>query len=319
MQVPAFYSIIGWPVTVMPSFLVLAFCSWLSTKLKPLYFFLISGILFLGVFNNFYNLTLLFFLPVYKRIKLKGFIKIVAFWVLSFLVGFLFSLVMTKLIGGHWGLEIAPWRQPHKILTLSDAVLNAERVIDNLFAHVKLFGSMLVALGGFCSLFVVLMESRKPHKNISIYVIFALIFVALSCYAQAFPLGFNVATRTAFPLFLTLYCLALIIFNRLKIVSILMTLVMAGSCYIINYDSVHYYVTVTNTWLKYVREIASDPLLTKRVTLCMKNEDVKKSEELIIQSQGLKNNLNDRHDVVVSFSPVLKSAGFNDIPRTPRT
>lgn len=35
---------------------------------------------------------------------------------------------------------------------------------------------------------------------------------------------------------------------------------------------------------------------------------------MIIQSQGLRNNLNDRQDGVVSFSPVLKSAGFNDVP-----
>lgn len=52
-------------------------------------------------------------------------------------------------------------------------------------------------------------------------------------------------------------------------------MVMAASCYIINFDSVRYYVTVTNTWLKYVRDMASDPSLTKRVTLCMNNKEVK--------------------------------------------
>lgn len=72
-QLPSFYSIIGWPITIMPTFLALAFFTYISSKVYPYVVFLLGGIIFFGLFNNFYNLLPLLYISKIRKSDTKEF------------------------------------------------------------------------------------------------------------------------------------------------------------------------------------------------------------------------------------------------------
>ena len=135
-QLPSLYSIIGWPITVMPSFLALAFFAYVSNKVQPSVVFILGGIVFFGLFNNFYNLLLLLYVGKISHSNIKKGISLLFLWVVSYLIGYIFMLCVCKVLTGDWGLAIESWRKPNPIHSYSDLIdtityIDSVYTIDN--------------------------------------------------------------------------------------------------------------------------------------------------------------------------------------------
>lgn len=71
LQFPSFYSLLGWAWTPLPAFAILALVAYLSNKLTFSFLCIISGILFFGTYNNFYNLIPLLYIKQISNGNLK--------------------------------------------------------------------------------------------------------------------------------------------------------------------------------------------------------------------------------------------------------
>lgn len=315
VQVPSFHSIVGWPLVTLPSFVILAIVTYLSDKVRASMLLLLGAIFFFGAMNNFYNLILLLLLGKESEKGLKNcFLTLIA-WVFFFVCGYAFALVMVRLLGGGWGLEIIAWRKPNPIHSWADLVANVQRALASFQEHFNIFGAKLFGIGvvlwGVC-LFRRYGKSRDKYLPAAVTFVF-LLAVALSCYVQAIPMGLAVYFRTAYPLLLVLLCLALPVFLVCRPAALVYVLLVCTSYYSTSHDSVHYFATIGHEWTSQVHQMNLDPKDTEVLHLCMTDQEVKKSEQAIMARERLKNEITVPFATVWRFKSAFLEAGFTNI------
>lgn len=323
LQIPAYYSMIGWPVTVLPTMLILAFLTWLSSRVNPIVLFSLGGLLMFGGFNNFYNLLLLLVItPPQQRnhysysfnqsatANIKEKLKCFLYWIISYFVGFFIALIITKIIGGVWGLQIEYWRHPNRLDSFEDLIINFNLIKDGFIRHIRLLGpAVMTAIVGISSyLFIKDFVIHSTKKLFFPYL--AILAVSLACYVQALPMGLEVYNRTAFPLFVAVFGLTLLIFNQYKLVGSFLCCILCLNCYLLNIESTHYFTTVTNTWYHQLKRLPVDKNYITALHFCGSNADIKQSEQIIIKSRHLKNLHTEGLGQVSRFAPAAKAAGF---------
>ena len=312
LQLPAFYSIIGWPCTVLPAFVLLAVSALLAERLDFRGVFLLSGLLFFGTFNNFYNLILLLYIREISQSDTKKLLRIFFWWTGSYLAGYLLMLILTKLIGGHWGLLIASWRRPHKIHCLNDLYLNLCTVWHSLKQNVELVGrnaslvllALCLFLGGIACL-----NKDKTGKR-TLIAIGAVITVLLAGYAQSVPFGLFVVARTAVGLYAAVFTLMLILCCRSRNLGLVILLWIALFTSYKNADSIGYYTGVTNTWRDSIISMNVPPAATNVVHICSPTGIVAASERMIMRNQGLTNHHQEGFGVNWRQFSILRSIGY---------
>ncbi len=314
-QVPAFYSIVGWPLVTLPTFIILAIITYLSDKVRPSVLFFLGAIFFFGALNNFYNLILLLILGKESSKGLKNCLLTLIAWGFFFVFGYAVALVMVRLLGGGWGLEIIPWRHPNPVHSWADLVKNTLRALGNLQGHFNLFGGKLF---GFAMVLWGICLFRRYRKNWIEYRPAALTFVfllavALSCYVQVIPMGLAVYSRTAYPIWLALLALALPLFRVSRPAALVHVLLVCTVYYSSSHASVHYFATLGHTWTTQVHLMNIDPKATDVLHLCMTDQEVKKSEQSIMEKEGLKNEIAVGMGTVWRFKSAFLEAGFNTI------
>lgn len=310
LQIPAYYSIIGWPVTTLPTMLILAFLTWLSARVSPPVLFALGGILTFGGFNNFYNLIPLLLLSPLSSYNTREALKCFFTWIVCYLAGYLIAIIFTKIIGGNWGLEIESWRQPNKLDSFGDLIINFKIVKGAFIRHIKLMGPLVAPLLICGSLFLFFKELVTKSSNKLTFPFLAIVAVSFACYAQALVVGLNVYERTAFPLFSAILCLTLFIFQKYKLIGAVLCSILCLNCYLLNFETTHYYRKVTNTWFDHLTKIPVDPNYIIALHFCGEDSDVKKSESIISKSQHLQNFHTEGLGAILRFTPVARAAGF---------
>lgn len=315
VQVPSFHSIVGWPLVTLPTFVILAVITYLSDKVRPAVLFLLGGILLFGALNNFYNLLLLLLLGRESGRGLKGCLLTLLAWGFFFVVGYAFALVMVRLLGGGWGLEIIAWRHPNPIHSWEDLFRNMQRALASLQEHLAPFGGTLLGIG--LPLWLVCLF-RRHGKRRADYLPAALTFglllaVALSCYVQAIPMGLAVYFRSAYPLFLAMLCLALPLFLVSRHAALAYVLLACIVYYSSSHASVHYFATLGNTWTAQVHHMDIDPKQTDMLHLCMTDREVRNAEQHVMQKEGLKNGITVGMGTVWRFRSAFLESGFHTI------
>ncbi len=312
LQLPAFYSIIGWPSTVLPAFVLLAVVALLAERLDYRAVFLLTGLLFFGTFNNFYNLILLLYVKEVSESDWKKILRLFLWWVGGYLAGYLLMLILTKAIGGHWGLRIESWRRPHKLHSLSDLAINLRTVWHSLKQNVELVGrkASLVLLA-LCLVFGIAdcFTKSKTEKR-TLLAIGAVMAVLLAGYAQSVPYGLFVVSRTAVGLYAAVFTLMLILCCRCRNLGIVIALCMTLLTSYKNADSIAYYTGVTNTWRDSIISMNVPPAAANVVHVCSTNDEVAASERMIMRNMGLANYHQEGFGVGWRQFSVLNSIGY---------
>lgn len=312
LQLPAFYSIIGWPCTVLPAFALLAIAAVLAERLDYRGVFLLAGLLFFGTFNNFYNLVLLLYLKEASESDWKKLLRMFGWWVGGFLAGYLLMLIITKAIGGHWGLRIEDWRRPHKIRSLGDLRLNLSTVCHSLKNNADLIcrKASLVLLA-LCLVFgIVGCFAKNPSGKRTLLTVGAVVAVLLAGYAQSVPYGLFVAARTAVGLYAAVFTLMLILCCRSRNLGLLFVLWIALFTSYKNSDSIGYYAGVTNTWRDSIISMNVPPAAADAVHICSTSGEVAASERMIMSNMGLTNYHQEGFGTNWRQFSVLNSLGY---------
>ena len=314
LQLPAFYSVAGWPSTILSAYAVTAAMAYLADRLGMKAVFFWSGFLLFGTFNNFYNLILLLYLKDIAESDFRSVVKIFFFWALFFVAGYVCMLVITWLIGGHWGLLIADWRHPHYVHCLHDILINVKTVWHSLKDNLRLAGplSMVLCLAGVCLLSCVkdVLTGRKGRKVQGLFILCALCAVAAAGYVQSVPFGLGVADRTAVGLYAALFVLALFLCTRCRTIGLAFILAIALNEYGMNVDSIRYYTGLTNTWLKSVQSMNVNPAAARGVHICSDKAQVRAAEEKLVRSLDLHNYSQEWFADAWRQRSVFQAAGF---------
>lgn len=313
LQFPSFYSLLGWAWTPLPAFAILALVAYLSNKLTFSSLCIISGILFFGTYNNFYNLIPLLYIKQISNGNLKRVIYYLFWWIAGYLIGFLFMLIVVKILAGNWGLQIEDWRKPNEIKKISDIIKNATRVWLSFQSNINIVGKNLFVLSFGLSLvfaLISLVTKIKPGKKtiVSLLVILAVIS---SGYFQSIPYGLGVGIRTAVFLYAAVFSLLLVLCHQCRTIGLLFVVLFASNLYLKNVDSVNFYASLTNSWRKSLTSINVDPASTSIVHICSTAEEVRISSNKIVKNLQLRNFLLQDFSSPYRQYPILKSIGFN--------
>lgn len=310
LQIPSFYAIVGWPVTLLPTFLMLAVISYLSRYVSYIALFLISGLLFHGSFNNFYNITLLLILVNVRPQNSKDFFKILFWWVGGYVIGAFLMLLVTYGFTGVWGLKIDSWRQPHAIHSFSDIVFNLKTIWASYLSSMSTLGG---AFTQWC-LFIVssglLIFSLKKREKQLLFLLLGTFCTGIACFIQAFPLGFHVAVRTNFPFFLAIFVISIVCLRKCTFVGFLLCFSIAFHSFTVDFNSLQYYASLTNSWRNEIIKMNVPPYAVRTVVVCSSNEEVAQSEQKIIRNLRLKNYLTDPFSLNWQQFSIYQSIGY---------
>ena len=314
MQIPSYYSVIGWPLTIFSAFILLAMSAYTVDRINYKPVFIIFGILFFGSFNNFYNLLLLLFIRDICQLEFKKTFKLLLWWVIGFLVGYFVMLIMTKIIGGHWGLQIAEWRKPHSIHELNDLIINFKTVWKSLKYNLNIvnFGRTIYYLLGFCAIACLLdFAIHRNKSSIKAFLAFTcIIAVAFAGYIQSIPFGLFVLVRTAVGLYASVFLLTLFLCKYSRNIGFIFVLLVGGYTFINNYDSIHYYTGVTNAWRDSFKSMNINPVATRWTHVCATNAEIAASERMLIHTMHLRNVHQRGFESNWKQPSILRSVGF---------
>lgn len=135
--IPPIHLLNEWAQTSMISFFLLALAAIVYKKISMPLFFFIFSILFNGCLSHFYFLLPLLFIGDGENI-----FRIICYWCILFIVGFIFAEFMVLILSNRF-ITIADWRNPNYINDIFDFMHNLEKVINSFIMIVKKFGVFL--------------------------------------------------------------------------------------------------------------------------------------------------------------------------------
>jgi hypothetical protein len=243
LQFPFLSTLLFWPATTLPGFLVLFIACCLSDKIPKIVFFPIFAILFFATLNNLYFLLPLLFL---RKLDARETFKLLTIWVSSFLLGFLVTQIITYNLTGHL-IEVAGWRNPNPITSWEDLLQNLRRALD---AWARINSTIWHMLGFFlCAMWaVMLLIGRRPQIN-DLCLTIVIILAAVAIFASGIPLGLGVQGRTSLTYTTGLIFLACVREDASDLTRtlILILCLSAGSTMAIsNFQTIQWYAGVTN-------------------------------------------------------------------------
>ena len=316
LQIHPYFSIFGWPVTTLPTFLLLALLAWQRRVLPMPWFFIAAGVLFHGGFNNFYDLLPLLFLREISERDLDYLLKLFAWWCAGYVAGFAVAeaAVFTASLSF---IEIAPWRRPHPVRSLADLCWNAQQMAGYFTAHVQtllLRGWTQFALGA--GLGVALCGSRR-RPAAAARLCAALAAVILSVYVQTLPIGIKVALRTAFPLYIGAVSVFILAGRtRAKTAAVVLLCLLAFGLFQDDVKTAEYYYTVTSTFRNEFRALCGDPPQYSGVRFIATEYDMKRCVSVIVRRNHLENRLTEGFGSAIRWVPVAQSCGIRDVTFT---
>jgi hypothetical protein len=199
-SVPLYIQLL-WPVSTLPSFLILASTPLLYRRMSPILFFGLYGVLLFATFSNLYFLLPLLYMAqlVSAAGNAREQRRILVFdtvlpWIGGYVFGFLIATLVVGVISGQWGIQIADWRGGLPATDLKSLITNIliawSYLRDHLAFHIQYTG-WPINLAVVC-LFLQSLRSRKPDARLILPAL-----VALSLYASIVPYSVNLSYRTS--------------------------------------------------------------------------------------------------------------------------
>ncbi|MAE95212.1 MAG: hypothetical protein CL910_11180 [Deltaproteobacteria bacterium] len=261
-QIPCLYGLSLWPVGNLPMPLLLFAAGLAARRLSMWPFYLLFGVLFLGVTQQYYFLLPALHLPevlASRRGPLRATVRLLAAWVTGFLVGYLVVLVYVYLASGHVGMQVPTWRDPHYVTDLASLLANIATSGSWLLQHLGAAGQL--TLGGLTLLAMVVTGAwgtRRSDIAVRVVVFGAM---GLALYAVMVPIGVTIHFRSATPVFFALLCFAFLGWSGgrhrgLYPIGVLLVLVPFGFT---NLENLLWYRTVTGEYQSRLREVMPKP------------------------------------------------------------
>lgn len=278
--IPSIHLLNEWAQTVFINFLLLAISSFVYKRINPVIFFSVFGILFNGVLSHFY-----FVLPLLFIHQKSNIIKILLYWILGFIVGFIFAECMTFLISDQL-IRLAAWRNPNYIESIDDFINNIKLARKNMSGIYRSFGSILTWL--IIPSIILFIYSNRSNKAYGLETLVAITMCACSVFAQAIPAGLYVIQRSSLCLFLSvciIYCLSI---KKYKYILLLFFTVVSLNFFPQNYHNINYLKTIMNIWITELESIPVNPQTLSGIVMLSSEENFKHHEKKLVYVNKLK-------------------------------
>jgi|SRR5690554_511128 len=207
VNIPFFRMQLEWPTTLLPAFVLLGFAPWLSRRVPDYCFFAFYGVLLLGSFSSLYFLLPLLYM---QNITVGALARTLMLWVLGFVLGYAVSQTLVWVALGHF-IEVASWRQPHPVDSLSALLANLVRAWGYMRNHFLIMLSC-VSVPLFTIACAWSWLGGRPWQRVILWV--AAMFIFMAPYATTVPYGIVVSGRTAF---ISMLALLLVLFMHERI------------------------------------------------------------------------------------------------------
>ena len=198
LQIPSFYTLIQWPATAAPTFVVLLLAVYLVDRLTIFKFYILFGVLFFATMSNYYYLLPLLHLGLLTKSTTKDNIKLIIFkiipaWAIGFIIGYMVTQLMLYLVFGHL-MEIGSWRNPHYIHSFHDLINNIHLSFNALSLHIKsIFANNWIIITGITGFLISIWGRKKDLFFLPLLIFCAIIIVH---YIVFMPIGIQIELRT---------------------------------------------------------------------------------------------------------------------------
>lgn len=180
-----------WPATALPAFLLLVLAVPLSRLTAPVPFFLLFGVLYLGLVSWPYFLLALLWLPwVLAERPIRRLAIVLASWVGGFVGGFAAMHGMLWLLAGRTSLEIADWRNASPATDLDSLMANLASRGAFLAEAAAAFAGPWPVAGLLAALLVARIWHVGPFGSLPVLVL--AVSAALSHFAATVPVGIRI-------------------------------------------------------------------------------------------------------------------------------
>lgn len=294
---PPVHSLNNWALTLLPSYIVLAAAALCYRRMPMAVFFCLFGCLFNGGVSHFYFLLPLLFLK-----EKEGFIKLLVLWCGGFVCGFVCAEVMTKLLS-HSFIQLAEWREPHYIRSLSDAVANAQRLMHSAERLLPFLGKLIPLFMLTALVSMVVSAVRRGAGEMKKGIL--LVLIAASVFAQAFPAGLHVYLRTQLCVFFAASGLIVAGFRKYPAVLTLMLLCMVVQFDRLNAEDMRYWNFIGNKWSEEMRQIPVSPYDVKGVIMLSSDDEFRIEEKRLCKDFDLTPNISIRRNAACWTSAPL--------------
>lgn len=319
LQIPAIYSLFGWPINPLPNYLLLVVAAVLARRLDFRVLFILFGILFHGAYNNYYNLLpLLYLAQVQKgRIRLS---TLLVYYVAGFLTGYVIAQLIVLLVNGTF-MQIAPWRFPLYADSISNCIRNFNRLMVNIKSHIIIlhYYILIIVIIFLCLtipyiqyILSIIKREKESEKERIWSSQFLLLVIACSTYAQSFPLGLGVSVRTTFPLYFSMLAVPLLISTKYRLISCLAIFLIALSFFVPNINTLRYYHGVTSIYLDELASITPHPERFK-ILFLPNIKELSAVEDKLVSLNNYKISTNESFKAPACWAPVAYAAHFPSV------
>ena len=207
-----------WPVSLLPTLLVMLGLAWLSKSgTSPRLVYVAGGILLFGCMQNYYFLLPLYYMnqlatgAPFTRQSIFQLFNHLAWWVVGCLIGVGVALLAVYLMVHQVGVHPAAWRKPMPVHDFNDLARNVGYVWMQFVAHSRWFLFKMtrwsyIAFGGIALLILYrLKDWRFEVSRLGILVV-----VAASFFAFSVPLAPVIQDRSLVGLSIALALLLLV-------------------------------------------------------------------------------------------------------------
>lgn len=279
---PFVHGINDWPQSYIPTYFVLMMTPFLKESLVPKYkcciflFFILTGILFHGVFVQFYFIMPLLFI---KEIHHGNIAKILLSWIVGFVVGAIGAELVTYLVCGHF------------IEPLSCRNIHIPSSMGNIYTQLSCMKRSVISAIIFFSLpnlFICILSLPLFLRNVikrddnSICVGILLLFVLSGVYVMGVVIGVSsIEIRTAVPFYFALYVFLLFNIKKSNVLIAFSALIMSSQLLYGNIEDIHYRNGVRDVWMKDFLALGFQPHELSGIILLSSHRDVCNSAERI--------------------------------------
>ena len=304
--IPPIHLLNEWAQTSMLSFFLLAVAAIIYEKMSLLLFFLVFSILLNGCLSHFY-----FLLPLLFIKNKKNFFRIICYWCVFFIVGFLFAELMVFILKNKF-ITLVDWRNPNYIDSIADFICNLKKIMTSFIAISEKLG---VFLGGAFGIAVIVfavtwMQKKNKEKMLQIVLI---CMVAASIFALSLSAGLSVEMRSAACLFMAFLVFMCISFKYNKFLFLLFALGFVVKFYVHNMTNIEYIKTIPAIWISELKKISPDPRTLSGVILLSSMEEIKNHERKLSKNNMVKCESTESLGELMRWAPAAYEFGFRNI------
>lgn len=303
-----------WPETILFGFLFLAFSPYIQTKLSIHYFFLLMAILFFGTYSPFYFLMPLLFLNDLNR---KRFGVVLGCWVGAFFLAYLVTNLIVLAATGEF-IQIASWRNPNYVTSVSSLLENFQQVLQTIAVHVEKFGSFIKpAAIVLLALIAVVVAARKK----SVFAFLMALLCVFAIYVSAVPIGIYVQERTALPALIALmavFFLSNFTSRKAQLMMMGVMCILAIRMASVGHEGINWFKTHNDTLVRqFAMAIESSPEEINRVYIVANLEESADMFAKIEANLDRENIFSEGFNQPSYWVPALRSLGFRQFRPCP--